>query len=428
MNKKLLVVTGLVFLFVIVVLVWYFLYAKPVIAPSLSRTNDPLPTNQLPPRFQFIGNTDDEEGDSITEVTQKVEDPLIRIWDKPATGQYFLTEPILLEEKSTTTQGTSTVEVKRVVRATTTILLFVDRETGYIYGYSPSDNSVFQITNTIISGIHDAYIFNRGKRIIMRYVESENNTIVGVVATIPNFSPGGTPSPLEEVKYLNSEVSSIAVSGDGVVASYVVKTENGGTFYSLSSGEPTIVASSPFSEWDISYGGSILYATTRPSAFAMGITVVLPSFTTVIGERAALMIKPSSSMFLGSVWSQRGIVSFLSDKTKVHTLSLRTLASKCGWGSDNFLLCATPKSFPSGSSYLPDVWFQGLVRFEDTLTEVNTSSLTETTFFSFEKAYGLFDITHITISNENNFISFINKRNGELWIIKRSLLSSNEQL
>ncbi len=428
MNRKLLVATGLVFLFVIVALVWYFFYAKPVIAPSLSSTNDPLPGNQLLPRFQFIGNADDDEGDSVTEVIQKAEDPLIRVWDKPATGQHFLVEQILLEETSTTTQGTTTIEVKRIVRATTTILLFVDRETGYIYGYSPSDNSVFQITNTIISGVHDAYIFNEGKRIIMRYTENENSGVVGIIATIPSFSPGGTPSPLEGVKYLNSEVSSVAVSEDGGAASYSVKTEGGSAIYSVSSGEPTFVASSPFSEWDLSYGGNILYATTRPSAFAMGVTVVLPSFTTIIGERAALMIKPSSSMFLGSVWSQGGIISFLSDKTTVHTLSLKTLASKCGWGSNNFLLCATPKVVPPGSSYLPDVWFQGLVRFEDTLTEINTSSLTESSFFSFKEEYGLFDITHITISNENNFVSFINKRNGELWIIKRSLLASNEQL
>ncbi len=427
MNRKLLVATGLVFLFVIVALVWYFFYAKPVIAPSLSGTNDPLPGNQLPPRFQFIGNSEDEEGGSVTEVTQTPEDPLIRVWDKPATGQHFLTEGILLEEMATTTQGTTTVEIKRTVRATTTLLLFVDRETGYIYGYSPSDNSVFQISNTIVSGVHDAYIFNEGKRIIMRYTENENSGVVGIIATIPSFSPGGTPSPLEGVKYLNSEVSSVAVSEDGGAASYSVKTEGGSAIYSVSSGEPTFVASSPFSEWDLSYGGNILYATTRPSAFAMGVTVVLPSFTTIIGERAALMIKPSSSLLLGSVWSQGGIASFLASKTSTRQLSLRTLASKCGWGANNFLICATPKRFPPGSGYLPDTWFQGSVRFEDSLTEVDVSSLTENEFFSFEEEYGLFDVTNITISEDNNFISFINKRNGELWMIKSALLPNSQQ-
>lgn len=427
MNRKLLIITGLVFLFVVVALVWYFFYAKPVIAPSLSGTNDPLPTNQLPPRFQFIGNSEDEEGGSVTEVTQTPEDPLIRVWDKPATGQHFLTEGILLEEMATTTQGTTTVEIKRTVRATTTLLLFVDRETGYIYGYSPSDNSVFQISNTIVSGVHDAYIFNKGKRVIMRYVENENGSVVGVIATIPNFSPGGTPSPLEGVEYLNSEVSSVAVSGDSTSASYSVKTENGSAFYSVSSGEPTLVASSPFSEWDLSYGGSSLYATTRPSAYAMGVTVSLPSFTTVIGERAALMVKPSSSLLLGSVWSQGSIASFLASKTSTRQLSLRTLASKCGWGGNNFLICATPKRFPPGSGYLPDTWFQGSVRFEDSLTEVDVSSLTESEFFSFEEEYGLFDVTNITISEDNNFISFINKRNGELWMIKRALLPNSQQ-
>lgn len=422
MNKKILFATALVFLFVIVALVWYFFYAKPVVTPSLSGTNDPLSGNQLPPRYQFIGNEGEGEQSSVTEVTQTPEDPLIRIWDRPATGQHYVVDQILLEETATTTQGTTTVEVKRTVRATTTILLFVDRETGYIYGYSPEDNSVFQISNTIISGVHDAYIFSEGRRVIMRYSEAENPSIVAVIATIPTFTKGGAPSPLEKVEYLNSEVTSVAVSERGDEASYAVRTETGSAFYRVSSGEPSFIASSPFGEWDLSYGGSSLYATTRPSAYATGVTVSLPSFTTVIGERAALMIKPSSSQFMGSVWVKGGIASFIADKGGSRTLSLKTLASKCGWGARGFLLCATPKAFPQGSLYLPDTWFQGKVRFEDTFTMVDTLSLTEYPFFSFDQQYGLFDVTNINISEDNNLISFINKRNGELWMIKRNLL------
>lgn len=426
MNRKLLIATTLVFLFVIVVLVWYFFYAKPVIAPSLSGTNDPLLGNQLPPRYQFLGNEEEGEQTSFTEVTQTPEDPLIRVWDKPTTGQRYVVDQVLREETATTTQGTSTIEIKRSVRATTTVLLFVDRGTGYVYGYSPDNNSVFQITNTVISGVYDAYIFNGGKRVIMRYSEAENAAIVAVIATIPSFTPGGVPSPLEKIEYLNSEVMSVAVSEKGDEASYAVKTGTGSAFYKVKEGEPSLIASSPFGEWDLSYGGSSLYATTRPSAYATGVTVSLPSFITVISERAALMVKPSSASFVGSTWTRGGIISFISNKSGQQALTLRTLASKCGWGSNGFLLCATPKTFPQGSLYLPDTWFQGVVRFEDTLTAVDTTSLVEYPFFSFEERYGLFDITSIVISEDNTFISFINKRNGELWMLKRNLLPADQ--
>lgn len=426
MNKKLLFATALVFLFVVVALVWYFLYAKPVVTPSLSGTNDPLLKNQLPPRFQFIGNEDGEESTSVTEVTQTPEDPLIRVWDRPATGLRYVVDEVLLEESATSTQGTTTVEVTKLVRATTTILLFVDRETGYVYGYSPKDNSVFQITNTIISGVYDAYVFNNGKRVIMRYTEADSPTIIAVVATIPTFTQGGSPSPLEKIEYLNSEVISVAVDEKGENASYAVRTDTGVSFYTTSSGEPSLITTSPFGEWVLSYGGSSLYATTRASAYATGVTVSLPSFATVIGERAALMLQPSNSLMVGSVWVKGGVTSFLASRTGSRNLSLKTLASKCGWGSNGFLLCATPKTFPLGSMYLPDTWFQGTVRFEDTLTQIDTETFTETPFFSFESQYGLFDVASLLVSKENNFISFINKRNGELWIIKRDLLSSGE--
>ncbi len=426
MNRKLLIITGIVFLFVVVALVWYFFYTKPVISPSLGATNDPLPKNELPPRYQFIGGKEGDEQTSVTEVTQKPEDPLIRVWDKPATGQVFVTEQILKEEVATTTQGTTTVEIKRAVRATTTLLLFVDRGTGYVYGYSPENNSVFQITNTVIAGVYDAYIFNNGKKIILRYPDIKNRVVVGVIATIPPFSRNGNPSPLTDLEYLNSEVTSVAVAGDNSEASYAVKTTSGSAVYKVKNGSPEVFTVSPFGEWDLSYGGNTLYATSKPSSFALGIMTELPNFSIMVGERAGLMTKPSLSYFLGSVWLQGGIATFLSGNAGTRTLSLKTLASKCGWGGENFVVCGVPRSLVKGGSNLPDAWFQGLVSFEDDLVSIDLGSgninfLEEAPFFYFEEKYGKFDVTSVTISPDIDFISFVNKRNSELWLIKREL-------
>jgi hypothetical protein len=426
MNRKLLVVTGLVFLFVIVALVWYFFYAQPVLSPSLGKTNDPLLKNQLPPRYQFMGNrAGGDNQTSVTEVTQKPEDPLIRVWDRPSTGQTFITDQILREETGTTTGGTTTIETKRMVRATTTILLFVDRGTGYVYGYSPDDNSIFQITNTVLPGIHDAYIFNDGKRIIMRYYENggDNTFTVGVIANIPPFSKGGTPSALVGVEYLNSEVSSVSVNNESGTASYVVKTDSGSSVYSVKDEGPTLVASSPFGEWVLNYGGNSLYATTKASSFAMGVTTILPTFNIVVGERPGLIVQPSPSHLIGSSWSKGELLTFLIGNSGSRELSIKTLSSKCGWGQGEFLLCAVPKTLSKGGRDLPDAWFQGLTSFEDDLIYVDTNSLTESSFFNFDKKYGVFDITNITISKENDFISFLNKKNGELWMLKSKLIA-----
>jgi hypothetical protein len=86
-NRRLLVLVGLVLLFVVVVLVWYFSYAKPIIAPSMNTTNDPVPKRTFPPRFQFLNWGSDTVSTSTTEVTDPLKDPLVKVWDKPATGQ-----------------------------------------------------------------------------------------------------------------------------------------------------------------------------------------------------------------------------------------------------------------------------------------------------------------------------------------------------
>jgi hypothetical protein len=106
-------------------------------------------------------------------------------------------------------------------------------------------------------------------------------------------------------------------------------------------------------------------------------------------------------------------------------LSLKTLAFKCGWGTGDFLLCAVPKLLPKGGRDLPDAWFQGLVSFEDDLIYVDTTTLEAFPFFSFEDKYGAFDVTSLVISDNNTLISFINKKNGELWILKTKLLTQN---
>lgn len=426
MNKKLLLFAGLVFLFGVVVILWYFFYAKPVIDPTRGEPVNPFPETAYRLKDLFIQKDDTDANTSVTEVTFLPEDPLIRVWDKPATGQTFVTQEILKQETATTTTGSTTATIKRSVRATTTILLFVDRETGYLYGFSEDDSSTFQITNTIISGVYDAYIFNDGKRIIMRYYDNEKENIVGVIANIPSFSKNSTPSPLEKLEYINTEVVSVAVDSAKKNAAYLVKTETGGSVYSVSSGAPVLIDSSPFSEWDLSYGGTTLYATTKPSSYAQGVTVRLPSFALVTGEYPALMSNPSQEYTLQTSWSKGSILSVLSSKKETVDLPLKTLASKCAWGEKDFLVCASPKNFSLSESSLPDSWFKGIVSFDDTLTIVDIKNIDTLPLFSFEKKYGLFDVTHLTIFNNNDLLAFTNKRTGQLWLLKRHLIAQGD--
>lgn len=422
-NRRLLIAIALVLLFAVVIIVWYFYYAKPIIAPTLTETNNPILSRIIPPRAQFLLWGQDSSSTSTTEVTNPLADPLVRIWDKPAAGQTFTTTDILKEVTSTSTVGTTTVTVKNTVRATSTVILFVDRTTGYIYGYPLGASKPYQISNTLIPGVHDAYFFNNGTRVIMRYVDQDKNRVVGLIANVPRVPVDANALPLENTKYLTSEVMSVAVNTKKDRASYVVATGQGSAIYTITTKDPVFVTSSPFREWDIAYGGDSLFVTTKPSAYVEGATLSIPRFGSELSGKTGLMSTPGDSgIFLNSMWSSRGLATFLSYEGNLKVLSIKTLASKCGWGGQGFLICAVPRIIIKGPEGLPDDWFQGRSTYADDLVVVDKNTGDNYNLYTFSQKEGEFDIKGVTVTQENDLIVFNKKQDGTLWLLNTNLL------
>jgi hypothetical protein len=425
-NRRLLFAIGTVMLFVTVVLVWYFFYAKPLTTPTITGTNDPFPTQKNLPRFQFLTWGQNDTSSSTTEVTDPLAVPLIKVWDKPATGQTFVTQNILKEVFATTTNGTTTVEIKKTVRATSTILLFVDRITGYVYGYPIETGKVFQISNSVIPGIYDAYFFNGGKGIIMRYIDQEKNIVTGVVATVPDVKENEIPLPLQNIQYLTSEVTSIATNLKKNKVSYIVSTTNGSAIYTITPKGPVFVVSSPFKDWTLSYGGDSLFVTSKPSAYVGGGTFDIPSFQSELNEKTGLMSNPGPDRtMINSMWSTSGLATFLSDDGNLKSLSFLTLASKCSWGEKQFLVCAVPRTIPQADEGLPDDWFQGRVSFNDDIFVIDTKTGERYSLYAFTQENGLFDVTNISIAPKNEFLGFNKKQDASLWLLNLDLLGGD---
>jgi hypothetical protein len=430
-NRKMLIITALVLLFALVVIVWFFMYAKPVISPSLSGTNNPLPGGgTVPKRFGFLNFGKDEPsstGTTTTEVSIPGKDPLVLVWNKPATGQTFIVKKILQEVTATATVGTSTILVKKVVEASSTQLLFVDRITGYIFGFIPETNKRYQISNTIIPGVYDAYIFENGTKVLYRYEDQNKHTVVSIVGTIPLVTQNGQPSPLINMTTLPVELRSVALNKKTNLLSYLVTNDFGSSIYTLTSKGPTLVGSSPFREWNLFYSGDTLFATSKPSAYVEGSTVLLPTFETIISSKTGLVSKGSDDgLMINSMWASKGLVAFLSSPSGNTTLASPTLASKCAWGKKNFLVCAVPKLIPLAEEGFPDDWYQGRVFFEDSLSVINTKDGLSYSLFSFESTDKKFDVTNITVSSENDLLSFLRKQDATLWYLNTNLIPSDE--
>lgn len=426
MNRRILIAVIIVLLFAIGVIGWFFLYSKPTPAPSLGETKDPFSIASIPKRFNFIFKNNDEIPPSVmtTEVTFAKPEVLTEIWSRPATGQTFIEQDVIKEIDATSTQGTTTISIKKLAHSTTTILMFVDRITGYVYGYNRELGKLYQISNTTIPGVHDAYIFDNGKRIVLRYADNDKNVIVGMLANIPSVNEKEQAKPLENTTYLPAQVTSVAVNKNKTLLSYLVSGDSGVAVYTVSPKGVILVANTPFKEWSLSYGGEALYATSKPSAYTEGQTAYLPSFESVVSGKTGLQSNPSErGVFLNSMWSAQGLKTFLSVGSNLAVLTIKTLASKCTWGRRDFLICAVPQLLPKNTEGLPDDWFQGRFSFDDSFFTVDIKTSNVSPFYSFDTTkYGLFDVVGISLSQDNTFISFNKKQNSSLWLLDTNLM------
>ena len=90
------------------------------------------------------------------------------------------------------------------------------------------------------------------------------------------------------------------------------------------------------------------------------------------------------------------------------------------------LLCAIPQSLPQTTEGLPDDWYQGSTSFADGLSVIDVKSGDSYPFYIFDPEVETLDITHITLSSDNILVSFINKKDSALWLIRTNLISLEE--
>lgn len=424
-HRRLTILFAIIALFAFGVIVWYFLFSTPEPAPTLEQPTNPLSISDLPARFGFIFQNEPPEQTTETEITPAGAQPFVQVWDKPSAGNVFVSRHILREATATTTVGTTTVVSTRTVRATTTVLMFVDRVTGYVYGYGIESGKPYQISNTTIPGVYDAYIWEGGNKILMRYVDSDRKTISSILATIPNVQEGRDPQPLVDITNLPNNISSVAVSGNLSSLSYVVPNDVGSSIYTLTLKGTSRVADSPLSEWTLSYGGNKLFATTKASAYTEGMTVSLPSFSRVLGEKTGLLALPSTgSAMLASMWSRSGLSTFGYNNGETVVSPVRTLASKCAHFVSSYFLCGVPKTVPRGDQGLPDDWYQGRVSFDDDLVRVDASEGGYEVEYVIDEKYRPMDITHLRTTPSGNLVSFIRKQDGSLFLFNPSLIGN----
>ena len=436
MRRSFYFLLAFVLIFTIAVIIYIFFFSKQ--GASLSPNNPSNPFGGASDRIikVFIPQNNEERvgTSSQTEVVFVTDQLLTHVWDKPTAGHIFVDRPILEQVASTTLIGSSSLPSISQRRATSTSLLFVDRTTGYIYEYLYKALKLHQVSNTRVSGVYDAIFFGNGSLVVFRLYDEDRGFIISSLYKVPITAINADPTSLEKITDLPNNITSISASTNGRFLSYLVKTERGSTLYTVRTDTPSFSPTQtnlPFSEWTLSYGGSILYITQKASAFFPGYTVEAFTGRRIISDKTGLVSLGSSDEvnLVASMNSKKGILSFLFNKKTGTTtiLPIKTIASKCVFEkSYPSVICGVPSLIPRSSYGMPDDWYQGSVTFSDTLYRFSNEGSGGGVIIDLKKETGEnLDIIKLNTSTSDSFLSFINKKDGSLWLANLELLSGD---
>lgn len=184
------------------------------------------------------------------------------------------------------------------------------------------------------------------------------------------------------------------------------------------------IFSSPLTEWMPQWINKTTIAmTTLASHEADGYLYFLDTttgnFKKILGPIRGLTTNtsPDGQMVLYSKSTDQGITTHVYTIANGNddVLDIATIAEKCVWQSNTTIICAIPQSPPNGQ--YPDVWYQGLLSFNDVLWSIDTKNKAAAVLFSPKQS---FDIVDLQLSPDEQYLYFINKSDETLWSLQMS--------
>jgi hypothetical protein len=396
---------------------WYF-YSK-------SRSSTPGdPDSGFKSFFPFGNNTNNNNPDgtlSQGEQPGEVVTPQKRSAFKQLTShtvsgfsafinRYTITIPAVPPSKKPTTETI----VEHVLR-------YVSRNSGYVYEIKDSGTPI-QISNIYVANIYEAYLADKGKTAILRFLRDDAKTISSYSVPIPEKNIDGTRTQ-KDGSYLPDGISSMAVSPDGTTIARI--TLDGGTAVLTSTSSTNTnrkeLFRSPFREWLVSWGPQkSIYLQTKASGnvegFLYQVDQVNKRLTRVLGNIKGLTtsISPNGTYILYSESNPRGFsTKLLTVKTGiVRSVGNSILPEKCVWLKDENLICAGGGTIPEGN--YPDTWYTGTTTLSDQVFRIYTSANVFDVLHSPTEGES-FDMTNLQVDEDLNLLYFIDKPSGILW-------------
>lgn len=336
---------------------------------------------------------------------------------EPTSGAIVFTREQIKEIPSEEAAPSTKIETELIPS-----VRYVDRATGHIYETALAKNGTQKISNTTIPRIHTALFTPGAKNVLYRFLRNDNETIETYSAKLPEEILGGDTAETDITgEFLEKQILDIALSPDGNRIVYLTSFSSGSSvnISQLDGTKVTQVYSSPLKEWLVSWSGSLIGLTTKPSGKVPGFFFTLDpqtkTLTKILGNIKGLTALPNqdgSKILFGS-GGDNAIGTFLYDKKtgSIAQTQLRTIPEKCTWFDVSTLYCAVPKSIPNGT--YPDVWYQGVTSFSDSFWRLDAVSGSAELLLD-PNDEGI-SVDGIKLDVRNGYLLFINKTNEHLY-------------
>lgn len=320
------------------------------------------------------------------------------------------------------------IEIVEMVR-------FVDSATGIMFDKAVRKNEEQKpITKTPIPKVVEAFFDNSATKVVLRYLKEESIQTYLVNLIFPKIDTNLTKEEQKNIdrtatisgEFLPENIETLSVSRDGKGMFYFNPVVGGvsGIYYNFATKAKKELWRTGLTEWIADFGSeNKINITTKSSGLVPGYAYLLDTKTSElsksIGDRTGLttLISPDGKKILYSVYENSKLSTFIFDlvSQKSTAVSPSTLPEKCVWTKDSKkIYCGA--SIKNVQILYPDDWYKGKATFEDALWVIDLNDFTGNIVYDiFSKSNKRIDITNIKLNTKNDYLMFVNKKDGTLW-------------
>ncbi len=367
---------------------------------------------------------------------KELEIPKLRkISDVPTAGIDYVIIPVYEEvdknvEPADLSVSKTTTPARRAPRLIgyKTTIRYMERGTGHIYETATSTLEKTRLSNTTEPKIYEAYFVNKGDNLILRGLIGSSDIVSTRFASLITASTTEeeeVPNKILETKDLPIQMSQIAISPSKTQLFSIMESGTRGILSKIDGGASVGIFDTPYREWIATWPEERnITLTTKASGFAPGFAYILNTstraITRILGNVYGLttLTSPDLSKVLYSA-SERGTftLNYLNRKdSSVTPLSFKTLPEKCIWSKKekSVVFCAVPENI-AFSTY-PDIWYQGLINFSDSIWKINIDTGEIRLIMSIQRETGeVIDAINPYLSPSEDYLVFTNKTDLTLW-------------